>query len=213
MLQTARTIAIVGPDGSGKTTQAELLVERLQELGYDVQYVHALYYLSDRVPYADRFRRKLGPRKMRTRDRRTDGPLYFVRRTLFGLFGFWFALLTVGVVSVIYRGSNRVVVFDRYYQQFLYDVYGRSSVPLSQLLPQPWRMIHLNADLDTIQIRMGTVDRSADEQYYATVIDLFDECSTDDWLSFRAELPIETLNERIFEAVRTDVKRGRLVSE
>ena len=212
MPQLARTIAIVGPDGSGKTTQAELLVERLQAAGYDAQYVHALYYLSDIVPYAGRLRRRIGPRKTRTQDLRTYGPLYLARRVLFGVFGFWFALLTIGLVSVKFRNTNRVVVFDRYYHQFFYDVYGPSSIPLARLLPQPWRIIYLDADLPTVQTRMGTVDRAVDAQYYVTVLNLYDECATDGWLSFGVEQPIETLHEQIFEAIYDTVDRPRTSS-
>lgn len=212
MPQLARTIAIVGPDGSGKTTQAELLVERLQAAGYDAQYVHALYYLSDNIPSADRLRRQFGPRKTRTQDLGTYGPFYLIRRALLGLFGFWFALLTIGIVSLKFRNRNRVVVFDWYYQQFFYDVYGPSSIALSRLLPQPWRIIYLDADLTTVQTQMGTVDRAVDGLYYATVIDLYDECATDGWLSFRAELPIETLHEQIFEAIRDGLDRDQIIS-
>ena len=212
MPQPARMIAIVGPDGSGKTTQAKLLVKRLQAAGYDAQYVHALYYLSDRIPCAGRLRRQLGPRKMRTRDSGTYGPLYLVRRALFGLLGFWFALLTIGIVSVQFRNENQVVVFDRYYQQFFYDVYGSFSIPLSRLLPQPWRILYLDAELTTLQTRMESGDQAVDEQYYATIIDLLKECSTNEWLSFRAELPIDTLHEQIFDAVSYDVVRDQTIS-
>jgi thymidylate kinase len=210
MHQRARTIAIVGPDGSGKTTQSELLVERLRAAGYDAQYVHALYYLSDNVPRADRLRRRLGPRNTRTHASGSRRPTYLLRRVLFGVFGFWFALLTIGIVSVRFRG--RVVVFDRYYQQFFYDVYGSAGIALSRLLPGPWRTVYLDADLTTVRDRMGPTDRAVDESYYATVIDLYDDCSTTGWQSFRAELPIETLHERIFEAIRCDVDRKQLTA-
>ncbi|WP_224450603.1 hypothetical protein [Haloprofundus salilacus] len=211
MLHTARTIAIVGPDGSGKTTQAKLLVEHLQAAGYDAQYVHALYYLSNNFPYADELRRRIGPRKTRTQLTKTGRPVYLLRQALFGLVGFWFALLTIGVVSLRFRDESQIVVFDRYYQQFFYDVYGPLAVFLSRLLPQPWRMIYLNADLTTIQTRMDATDRAADTQYYATVIGLYDECSTDEWLSFRAELPVETVHGRIFEAIHCDLYRERVL--
>lgn len=201
MPQLARTIAIVGPDGSGKTTQAKLLVERLQVAGYDAQYVHALYYLSDNIPYADRLRKHLGPRKTRTQEPRYL-PFYLVRRVLFGLIGFWFALLTIALVSLQTRSKKEIVVFDRYYHQFFYDVYGTAAIPLSGLLPQPWQIIHLDADLATAQTRMDIVDQVVDKQYYATVIALYDECTTPRWLSFRAELPIETLHEQIFQTIK-----------
>ena len=209
MPQLARTIAIVGPDGSGKTTQAELLVERLRAAGYDAEYVHALYYLSDSVPYAARLRRRIGPRRTRTQDPGTYGPLYLARRALFAVFGFWFALLTIGLVFAQLRNTDRVVVFDRYYHQFFYDVYGPSSVLLARLLPQPWRMVYLDADLPTVQTRMGTVDRVVDAQYYTTVIGVYDECVSDGWLSFGVESPIETLHEQIFEAINYAVDRPR----
>ncbi|WP_247004233.1 dTMP kinase [Halosolutus gelatinilyticus] len=208
MPQLPRTVAIVGPDGSGKTTQAKLLVERLQATGYDAQYVHALYYLSDTVPCADRLRRRLGPRKTRTQAP-GHGPFYLVRRALFGLVSVWFALLTIGIVSVRGRNKRQIVVFDRYYHQFFYDVYGSAGIPLSHLLPQPWRTIYLDADLTTVQARMDAVDRAVDERYYATVIDLYDDCATPEWLSFRAELPVDTLHEQIFQAIRYDVDRDR----
>ena len=104
------------------------------------------------------------------------------------------------------------MVFDRYYHQFLYDIYGSLSVPLSRFLPQPWQMIYLETELSTVQTRLGTADQAVDEQYYTTVIDLYDSCATDGWLPFRAELPIETLHKQIFETVRCEVDRDRIVS-
>lgn len=174
MPQLAHTIAIVGPDGSGKTTQAKLLVERLQAAGYDAQYVHALYHISDTIPSSDRFRRHFGPRKTRTQES-GQSPFYFLRRALFGLVGFWFALLTIWIVSIQVRNKRQIVVFDRYYHQFFYHVYGSASIPPSRLLPQPWQLIYLDADLPTVQARMDTVDQAVDRQYYRTVITLYDD--------------------------------------
>lgn len=204
---TARTVAIVGPDGSGKTTQARLLVERLQAAGYEAEYVHALYYLSDLLPESDRLRRRVGPRKTRTHTRSTHGGSYLARRLLFGWLGYWFAVVTILFVSVRFR--NRIVVFDRYYQQFFYDVYGPAAVPLAHALPQPWRTVHLDADLDTVRARLDAVDRTADEQYYVRAIDVYDACATDDWLRLRAETPITALHERIFEDLRRDIDAER----
>lgn len=130
--------------------QARLLTERLQVAGYDAQYVHALYHLTDGIPYAHRLRERVGPRRMCTETRRTGPwrPLYLARWVLFGWVGYLFALGTIFLVSV--RSRDRIVVFDRYYHQFLYDVYGPASLLLSRSLPQPWRTVHLDAELDTL---------------------------------------------------------------
>lgn len=213
MFQRARTIAIVGPDGSGKTTQAQLLVERLQAAGYDAQYVHALYYLSDTLPVADRLRRQFGPRKTRIQASGASGLFSLVRWVLFGWCGVWFALLTIGLVTVQCRNRRHVVVFDRYYHQFFYDVYGAFSIPLSRLLPQPWQTIYLEADLPTVQPRLGPSDQAVDEQYYATVIDLYDACATDEWVSFRADLPITMLHEQLFDTIRQDLERDHPITQ
>lgn len=208
MYWTARTVAIVGPDGSGKTTQGRLLAERLRSTGYDTQYVHALYYLSDAVPYASQLRKQIGPRKTRTQTRPRYDPLYLGRRLLFGWFGYWFALITIAFVSVRFR--NRIVVFDRYYQQFFYDIYGPAAGPLSCTLPQPWRTVYLVADLDTLRARLEPIDRAVDESYYARVIDVYEAYATDDWLRFHAERPVETLHGQIFEEIHRSIDAERV---
>lgn len=200
----AYIIAIVGPDASGKTTQANLLTERLQASGYDARYVHGLYYFSNVFPRANQFREKVGPRQLRTKRQEEDRPLYRVFRTLFSWFGYLFAWITVLFVSLWYR--NQIVVFDRFYHQFFYDIYGPTGVQLSRTLPTPWRVIYLEAESDTIRPRLSTVDKSADDSYYETVIDHYAICATEDWLRYRAELPISTLHNQIFDDIYQDIE-------
>lgn len=201
MGQPVRTVAVVGPDGSGKTTQAKLLVERLRAAGYDAQYVHALYYLSDRFPYAERLRGRFGPRQTRTGSRGPTRLGSAVRRTLFGLFGLLFAVLTLGVVALQYRGADQVVVFDRYYQQFLYDVYGPIGRPLTRLLPQPSRTIYLEADVETVRARADSADSAVETLYYTTVIELLDDCVASTWRTIPAERPVEAIHGEILAVI------------
>lgn len=200
----AYIIAIVGPDASGKTTQANLLTERLQASGYDARYVHGLYYFSNIFPRATQFREKVGPRQLRTKSQEKEGPLYRGFRTLFSWFGYLFALITVLFVSIWYR--NQIVVFDRFYHQFFYDIYGPTGVRLSRILPTPWRVIYLEAEFGTIRPRLSTVDKFADDSYYETVIDHYATCATEDWLRYRAELPISTLHNQIFDEIQQDIE-------
>ncbi|MFB9807353.1 dTMP kinase [Haladaptatus pallidirubidus] len=203
MQRKALIVAIVGPDGSGKTTQAQLLTTRLQAAGYDADYVHALYYFSDRIPYANRLRKQVGPRTARTKRQTTWSPLYLLQRLSFATFGYLFAVGTIALVSRF--SSNQIVVFDRYYHQFLYDVYGQASRPLSQCLPQPWRIIYLQADIETLRSRQDTEDRMVNEQYYETVNELYATLMTDTWMQMPANLPIVMLHDQIFDAVHHDL--------
>lgn len=70
----------------------------------------------------------------------------------------------------------------------------------------------MDADLTTLQTRMESDDQAVNELYYATIIDLFEECSTNEWLSFCAKLLIDTIHEQIFETVRSDVVRDQTIS-
>jgi thymidylate kinase len=199
----AYIIAIVGPDASGKTTQANLLTERLQASGYDARYVHGLYYFSNVFPRANQFREKVGPRQLRTKSQEKEGLLYRGFRTLFSWFGYLFALVTVLFVSLWYR--DQIVVFDRFYHQFFYDIYGSTGIRLSRTLPTPWRIIYLEAEFDTIRPRLSTVDKSAANSYYEAVVDHYAICATEDWLRYRAELPISTLHNQIFDDIHQDI--------
>lgn len=200
---TPQIVAIVGPDGSGKTTQARLLTGRLQATDHDARYVHGLYYLSDVIPYADWLREKAGPRRLQTEKRGGGNSLDRRLRGVFRLFGYLFALLTILFVTV--RSRNQIVVFDRFYYQFFYDIYGLESVALLRALPTPWRIVFLDAELDEIRPRLSAMDRSVDDSYYETVIDHHAACATEDWLRYRAELPISTLHEQIFEDIYQDI--------
>ncbi|MFH5802074.1 hypothetical protein [Haladaptatus sp. CMAA 1911] len=204
MQRKAHIVAIVGPDGSGKTTQAQLLTTRLQAAGYDAKYVHSLYYFSDRIPYANQLRQQVGPRKARTKRQTIWSPLYLLQRLVFGIFGYLFAVGTIAVVSR--SSSDQIVVFDRYYHQFLYDVYGQAGRPLAQWLPQPWRIIYLQADIETLRSRQDTEDRMVNEQYYETVNELYATLMTDTWMQMPAKLPIAVLHDQIFDAVHYNLE-------
>lgn len=210
MHQTPHIVAIVGLDGCGKTTQARLLTARLQAAGYDAKYIHALYYFTDCIPYADQLRKQIGPRKTRTKTQNIQRPQYIARRIVFGLLSYIFALGTILLVSR--QSDDQILIFDRYYQQFFYDVSGFASGPLARSLPQPWRIIYLDADIDVLRVWQDTEDKLVDEQYYSAVSELFTSCMSDKWLQLPATLPVETLHEHIFKEISQGLEQDQLLT-
>lgn len=152
-------IALVGLDGAGKTTQSRELTERLRAADYDAAFVHPSSDLIAFVPGGERIKRALLERLHRpTLASRA------ARRLLMICFGYPFALLSILLAR--HRHRDRVVVYDRYRYQFLYDCYGPLAPTLVGTLPKPDRTVWLTADLDTQMARTSGRDRELSRAYY-----------------------------------------------
>lgn len=152
-------IALVGLDGAGKTTQAQLLTNRLREAGHEATYVHPSNDFISLIPGGERIKRRLvGWLHRPTLVSRVT------RRLCMVLFGYWFALVSLALARSRYR--NRIVVFDRYRHQFLYDCYGPLAPWLVHTLPAPDQTVWLTADLDTLVGRMSGRDLETSKSYY-----------------------------------------------
>jgi thymidylate kinase len=174
------TVALIGPDGAGKTTIARRLE---QLLPMPVKYIYmgvnpesSNYLLpTTRAVYA--LRRLLGarrdtsgPKDSRRPDRET--PRGAVRRVLRSTRSFlrlgnrlaeeWHRAL----VASVYRRRGSIVVFDRYFfaDYYAYDVVhsGRRSASrrlhgfiLSRLYPRPDLVIYLDAPAEVLLERKG----------------------------------------------------------
>ena len=165
--------AIIGLDGSGKTTQATMLVDRLQKKGYDAIYVRPTYFLLshilklklDNIPF-------ISPRKDRAVKRECSGKkLSKVRTLLMAPLGYLYVLVTRFCMGIVSR--NKIIVCDRYFYQFLYDLFGKSSNKVVRFLPKPDATFLLNTSLDVLYPRMqGSFDRTVCENYYIAVFNL-----------------------------------------
>ena len=157
-------IAIVGIDGSGKTTQARLLTERLSKLGYNCICINPVFYLFELMKMG--FNNPLiSPRKKRVSRTKTNGQISFMITVL----GYFYVLLSLLAIKVRFIG--RVVVCDRFFFQFLYDVGGSKGEQLVSLIPKPDFIFYLKGSWEIFRGRVqNEFDATVDGEYYVKVV-------------------------------------------
>ena len=196
-------MAIEGVDGCGKTTQAKMLVDRLENEGYEAVYVQPIFILlnilarskgNDVAP--------ISPRKTRT-SQMSDSDKYrnkFSLKKLFiGLLGYPYAFATY-IFMKVYLSRNKIVVCDRYLYQFFFDLFGDFSKKIIRIFPKPDITFFLDGDLDVFYSRMdNSFDASVSSDYYTEVINLYRRISQKyDFIQVNANHNKEAINDAIF---------------
>ena len=206
-------MAIEGVDGCGKTTQAKMLLDRLKKGGYKVMYVQPVYLLLNiltRLKYNDVT--PISPRKTRTSQmsnshkyRRT----FFPRKLFMGLLGYPYSLATY-VFMKLYLRRNKMVICDRYFYQFFFDVFGDWSENIIKIFPRPDIAFFLDGNLDLFYSRMNdTFDTSVGRDYYINVLNLYRKLSQKyGFVKIDANLNKEAINDIIFMYLTKEVKGG-----
>ncbi|MBI4287992.1 MAG: hypothetical protein HY671_06160 [Chloroflexi bacterium] len=177
-------IAIIGIDGSGKTTQARLLTQRLTEAGLAARYIRPDYVL---VELLSRLKLPLDRLLPSPRQRRagpqSDSPIDQSKRNVTGLVmgiaGFFYVWMSY-LVLAWYGLGGKTAVCDRYFYQFFYDLYGsRGSRRAARFFPRPGRAYFLDGSLELFRSRMtNPFDRKASSDYYAQVHSLLSEMAS-----------------------------------
>ena len=196
-------MAIEGVDGCGKTTQAKMLVDRLENEGYKAVYVQPIFILlniltrskgNDVAP--------ISPRKTRTSQMSNSdkhGKRLFSKKLFMGLLGYPYALVTYLLMKV-YLSRNKLVVCDRYFYQFFFDLFGDWSENIIKFFPKPDITFFLDGDLDLFYSRMdSSFDASVGRDYYTEVLNLYRRISQKySFIRVDANLNKEAINDVIF---------------
>ena len=190
-------MAIEGIDGCGKTTQAKMLVDRLKKNGYETTYVQPIYFLLDLIRVREKNRNSVSPRKARVSEI-SNKKLSIMRRAFMGLLGYPYALATY--IFMKFTSRNKILVCDRYFYQFFFDLFGELSEKVIRIFPKSDITFFLDGYLDLFYSRMDdSFDTSVDRNYYARVLILYKRISRRyGFIRIDANLDKEAINDLMF---------------
>lgn len=196
-------LAIIGMDGSGKSTQAKILTSRLNENGYDAVYVRPTFLFANILTGSKHNNfTSISPRLNRTSlfsKKRAGTPLQHIKKFILYLFGYPYALISY-IIMNIYFGKNKILVCDRYFYQYFFDIFGKLSIYVMKLFPKPNISFFLDGDVDFFYSRMdNSFDSNICKSYYLQVLDMYRSFSKiHNFISVDAKLSREEINDIIF---------------
>lgn len=189
--------AIIGPDGCGKTTQSKMLVDRLKSNGFETMYIRPVYVLMNLIRMKEGDENLVSPRRARVSES-SNKKLYTLRRASMVFSGYPYALTTYLFMRMNYR--NKIIICDRYFYQFFFDLFGDLSEKVIEIFPKPDIAFFLDGDLDFLYSRMDDAfDVSVDRDYYIAVINLYRRISQKyGFIRIDAKLYKERINDIMF---------------
>lgn len=165
-------VAIIGPDGSGKTTQAKIIANTLKKNNYNVVYIQPTFFLLNIILNNKNISKFIiSPRKIKTCNESKIKKMN-IKKIFIALFGYPYALVTYVVMKIYFK--NKLIICDRFFYQFFFDIYGVWAEKIIRYFPQPNISFFLDGDLDTFYLRMSdSYDASVDKNYYSQVLSLY----------------------------------------
>jgi thymidylate kinase len=191
-------VAIEGIDGSGKTTQAMMLVNRLNKNEYRADYVRPIYVLADWIPFLNSNEDKISPRKARTSHKSCEG-VTSGKHILICIFVYAYSLMSY--LALIYLGRNgRIIVCDRFFYQFFFDTFGKSADKLLRIFPKADITFILKDNINNLINRMiDPFDISVDKSYYILTLDRYSKLSKRcGFTEIDASLNPKKINDKMF---------------
>jgi thymidylate kinase len=121
--------------------------------------------------------RLISPRRSRTSQKNhSQGIVQCIFKFIFGIMGYVYAFVTY-LILFIYS-KNRIVVCDRYFYQFFYDLFGKFADIMIRCLPKPTMTFFLNGNIDYFYKHMiDSNDASIGKDYYISVLQLYNRIS------------------------------------
>lgn len=163
-----RVVALIGADGTGKTTQTRRLVAHLQGLGYRARAVRPVYALFDPSRLGEAPSPSTSPSPRRHRVESPSPPR--IPGALFLLLGCLYAVLAYASLRLRWRSVD-FLVCDRYFYQYFFDLAGDRARALAAAFPRPHTALWLDGELEVLRARQqGSADAGVSPAYFVSVL-------------------------------------------
>jgi len=194
-------IAIVGPDGSGKTTQAEMLTTRLNSQGTKAIYIRPVFLLMKKIFRREKSFQIASPRQKQIEMMRRKTIHLFLKELIMLPLGYAYAFFSLAYIK-LFLDRGRIIVCDRYFYQYFFDLCGAFALTVSKFFPSPDMIFSLRADFNNVRLRQSDSDRKIPEKYFFALLDFFDRLSKrKHFLQVDAALDKIFINNIIFDRV------------
>ena len=174
-------IALIGIDGCGKTTQAKMLSERLSNEGYRVLYLQPVLSLFN-LPVLSKIMGNhcFSPRINATKEFSISEKGYghekrnLLKKYFFCLSGYPYAIFSYFLIRLL--SINNVIICDRFFYQFFYDIYGEHSLIICRFFPRPDLAFLLDIQPGLAYSRMASeYDKTIKSEYYSRVTKFYND--------------------------------------
>ena len=125
-----------------------------------------------------------------------------------GLISYPYALATY--IFMNFTGRGKIIICDRYFYQFFFDLFGNWSENIIKIFPRPDIAFFLYGDLDLFYSRMdNSFDAAVGRDYYMDVLNLYRRISKKyGFIQIDAKLNKEAINDIIFMHLTKEMNGG-----
>ena len=203
----ARVIALVGPDGAGKTTHARVLTDRLCSAGHNAICIRPIFMLMEIITGKQKMLKGLSPRLYRIDRVKDKGKLNgLLRKSLLMIFGYPYIIVSHLYLKYIHRKKG-ILICDRYFFQVFYDIFGKQSKWIKKLMPTPDLTFYLQTDFNIFRSRQSHSDSSYPSEYFQSVECFFSTiCKDTDIISCDNSVEFPLVHEFIYNQVLEKIK-------
>ena len=184
-----------------------MLTNQLNDNGCNAMYCRPIFILVNLLTRStNKDLTSISPRLSSTSTNSSKSKKSFsVKKMVLGLLGYPYALMTY-ISMKLYFGRGKILVCDRYFYQFFFDLYGNWSNVIVNLFPKPDITFFIDGDLDVFYSRMDDpFDMNVKSDYYAQVLALFRKTSNEyNFIQIDANSSKERMNEIIYSHLVRD---------
>lgn len=196
-----RIVALVGADGMGKTTQAQLLTDKLTATGHDAARIQPLLTLFN--PWGDdtdsAMGKALSPRLRRAEADQARGARLSLPWLVRALAGALYAVASYAFLRARFR-RRQVLVCDRYFYQYFYDLLGTSARGIALTFPRPDVAFWLDGSPELVRSRTADENLQGDwHPYYESLMRYYREIAGPlRFIRIDAEAPASEVSDTIW---------------